>query len=269
MASFSLSGINTYPIKSTAGQALNGAKVEKRGLEGDRRWMLTDPDGHFLSGRQLPRMTLIKAGSSTSGLLLSAPGMSSLEVTTPTTGSEQLEVVVWKDRVMASDAGESAARWLSDFLEQDCRLVFMDEQHQRPVDADFSKSGDLVSFADGFPLLLISEASLEDLNQRLQQPVSMAHFRPNLVVTGCPAFAEDQWRRLRIGSVDFEMVKRCARCVFTTVNPETGVKQSDGQPLKTLASYRRDPRGRVMFGVNLIARSAGSLGIGDPVELLD
>jgi uncharacterized protein YcbX len=262
MASLSLSGINTYPVKSTAGQALNQAVVEKRGLKGDRRWMVTAPDGRFLTGRQLPRLTLIKARDLAGGLQLSAPGVSSIALGMPTDTAHESQVLIWKDQLAATDAGDEVACWLSGFLGQECRLVHMGEHHLRPVDPDYSQAGDVVSFADGFPLLLISEASLDDLNNRLEQAVSMAHFRPNLVVRGCPAYEEDQWRRMTLGTVEFEIVKPCARCVFTTVDPETGEMQADGQPLRTLTKYRRDSRGRVMFGVNLIARGEGELKLG-------
>lgn len=269
MASVTLSGISIYPIKSTAGQVLDQSEVEARGLSGDRRWMVVDPDGRFLTGRQLPRLTLIHTRHEETGLTLSKPGAASMRVRIPDPSSTNHSVVVWQDQVAAWDAGDQAAHWLSDFLERECRLMYMAEQHQRPVEAGHSKPGDIVSFADAFPLLLISEASLEDLNSRLKRKVSMAHFRPNLVIKGCAAYAEDQWRRIRIGKIEFDLVKACSRCVFTTVNPENGEQYADGQPLRALADYRRDDRGRVLFGVNLIARGAGQLSCSDLLTVLD
>lgn len=269
MTSIQLTGISIYPIKSTAGQALNHTRVEARGLTGDRRWMVIDPDGRFLTGRQLPRLTLIHARADDTGLVLAMTGAASLVVDIPTHSSADCAVVVWKDQVPARDAGDEAAEWLTDVLGRACRLVYMAQEHQRPVEAGHSRPGDIVSFADAFPLLLISEASLGDLNGRLERPVSMARFRPNLIVNGCTAYAEDQWQRIRIGQLEFELVKACSRCIFTTVNPESGEKCADGQPLRTLAGYRRDDQGRVLFGVNLIARGTGQLNRGDPLTVLD
>ncbi len=167
----------------------------------------------------------------------------------------------------ALDAGDAAARWLSDWLEHELRLVHMDAVATRAVDPARSRAGDEVSFADGFPLLLISQAALDELNARLAAPVPMLRFRPNLVVAGSDAHAEDGWRRLRIGAIEFEAVKPCVRCVFTTVDPERGAFDPTGEPLKTLKHYRRGEKG-ITFGMNLIARGSGSLRLGDAVEVL-
>jgi uncharacterized protein YcbX len=144
----------------------------------------------------------------------------------------------------------------------------MTDELVRGVDPDYGQVGDEVSFADGFPLLLISEASLADLNGRLETPVSMRRFRPNLVVDGERAYAEDQWRRIRVGDVEFEGAKNCSRCVFTTIDPDTGVKDPTREPLRTLGGYRRKPQGGVYFGQNLIPRSGGAIHVGDRVEIL-
>jgi len=269
MTSITLSDIQIYPVKSTAGQARTSAQVADRGLADDRRWMVVDPAGHFLTGRELPRLTLIRATLAPHSLLLAAAGMTTLTVPVPNTSAPLRQCRIWKDRLPAHDAGAPAARWLSRFLDRDCRLVHMADEHRRPVAPGYSKPGDIVSFADGFPLMLIGAASLADLNTRLEQPVSMAHFRPNLVTAGSEAFAEDNWRRIRIGVLEFDLVKPCSRCIFTTIDPQSAQPDPNGEPLKTLASYRRDQRGRVMFGVNLIARGSGQLHRGDPLTVLD
>jgi uncharacterized protein YcbX len=244
-----LSAIRIYPIKSTAPQAVESATVEPRGLAQDRRWMLVDEDNRFLTGRRFPVLTQVQAGVLADGLALSAPGQTDLEVPTPT--EDQRTVSVWRDSVAAYDAGNLAAAWF------------------RPVDPGYVPAGGPVSFADGFPLLLIGEASLADLNSRLTEPVSMWRFRPNLVFTGAQAFAEDDWRRIAIGEVHFDVVKPCARCVFTTVDPASGEKHPDGEPLRTLTSFRRHPELGVLFGQNLVARNPGIVQHGDPIQVLD
>ena len=149
----------------------------------------------------------------------------------------------------------------------DCRLAYMDDTLRRPVDPDYALDDDITSFADGFPVLLISEASLADLNGRLSQPVTMGHFRPNLVASGCAAFAEDGWQQIRIGTAEFALVKPCSRCIFTTVDPQTGARTTDGEPLTTLARYRR-AEGGVMFGQNLLVTQPGHVSINDTITVL-
>ncbi|WPB81287.1 MOSC domain-containing protein [Archangium violaceum] len=265
-----LTAINIYPLKSCAGLPLTRATVEPLGLQHDRRWMAVRPDGSFMTGRELPALVLVRAVPGPSGLHLSAPGMPELEVPLPPAGAPRLDVTVWDDTCSAARAQESADRWLSEYLGEPTRLVYVDERMQRLVDPKYADPEDRVGFADGFPLLLISEASLADLNQRLAQPVPMSRFRPNLVVDGCEAFAEDGWKRLRIGTVELAGVKPCARCVFTTVDPETARADPQQEPLRTLSTYRRVlPSKGVMFGQNVIVRRPGEIRVGDAVEILE
>lgn len=261
-----LSALYVYPIKSSAPLETPEAEVEPRGLRHDRRWMVVDAQGQFLTGRQLPRMTLLRALPSARGLRLEAPGMDALEVAL-TADAAGLPVTVWKSEVVAWSVDAAADAWLSRFLGQPARLVHMDARVSRPVDSPYAKPGDEVSFADAFPLLLISRAALDGLNARLDRPVSMLQFRPNLVVDGAVAHAEDAWKRIRVGEVEFDVAKPCARCVFTTVDPTTGQRDARGEPLRTLAGYRR-MQGGVMFGQNLIPRSAGILRAGDRLQVL-
>lgn len=261
-----LTSLLIYPVKSCAPLYPQQADVELRGLAHDRRWLIVDAGARFITGREQPRMVLIRAEPTPQGLLLRAPGMPDLFVMPPQ-GGERLTVDIWRSRVSAALAPDDAHRWVSRFLRSDCRLVYMDAEAARAVDPDHAQPGDEVSFADAYPLLLIGQASLDALNARLVMPVPMLRFRPNLVIDGAPPHAEDGWRRLRIGAVEFELVKPCVRCGFTTVVPETGAFDPSGEPLRTLAGYRRSTRG-VTFGMNVIARSAGRLRIGDPVELL-
>lgn len=262
-----LSALHLYPIKSCAALSPETARVEPRGLAHDRRWMLIDALGNFLTGRQLPRLVRLRAVPTATGLRLDAPGHDGIEVAIPAPDATRRRVTVWKDALDAADAGDAAAGWLSALLERDARLVYMDAPAVRAVKPAHAQPGDEVSFADGFPLLLISQAALDALNARLATPLPMLRFRPNLVVTGTAPHAEDDWRRFRIGEVEFDAVKSCTRCVFTTVDAERGDFDPSGEPLRTLKTYRRGPDG-ITFGMNLIARGQGTLRVGDPVTLL-
>ncbi|HYO51464.1 MOSC domain-containing protein [Archangium sp.] len=265
-----LTSITIYPLKSCAGLPLARATVEPLGLQHDRRWMAVRPDGSFLTGRELPALVRVRAVPGPSGLHLSAPDMPGLEVPLPPAGAPRLDITIWKDTCSAARTHADADRWLSEYLGQPVLLVHVDERMQRRVDPTYATPEDHVGFADGFPLLLISEASLADLNQRLAHPVPMARFRPNLVVDGCAAFAEDGWKRLRIGTVELTGVKLCARCVLTTVDPETARADPRQEPLRTLATYRRvSSRNGVMFGQNVTVQRPGEIRVGDAVEILE
>lgn len=261
-----LSELYLYPVKSTAPLAVSIAEVEPRGLRDDRRWMVVDAGGRFLTGRELSRLTLIRARPSLDGLVLDAPGMPTMQVPFPLTATTT-PVKVWKSDVDARPADSGSEAWLSEFLQQPARLVHMDAGVVRTITSSHAKPGDEVSFADAFPLLLISRAAIDGLNERLARPVSVLRFRPNLVVDGVPAHAEDGWKRIRIGTVDFDVAKACTRCVFTTVDPVHGVRDPDGEPLRTLIGYRRTADG-VTFGQNLVPRSGGAVRAGDAIEVL-
>lgn len=271
-----LSTIHIYPVKSCAPLTLEEAQVEPRGLAGDRRWMLVDTDGKFITGRKYPRLTLIRAQSDGNALHLQAPGMPALRVENPSNNrtrdnGTRVETAVWGAAVNPLSAMDAAHAWLSRYLGMSCRLVYMDDGCVRRVKAKYEgkygRDEDVVSFADAFPLLLISQAALDALNARLVQPVPMLRFRPNLVVTGTAPHAEDDWKRIRVGAVEFDVVKACTRCVFTTVDFDQGTFDPAGEPLRTLTTYRRTPDG-VTFGQNLIPRGSGTLRVGDGVEVL-
>jgi uncharacterized protein YcbX len=259
----SLSDLCVYPIKSCGGIAVDEWEVDERGLRHDRRWMLVDETGSFLSQRKLPRMALIKVRIESDGLVVDAPGMSSLQVPFRPPDGKLMLTRVWDDLVESQTVDDD--NWFSEFLAVRCKLVYLPDESMRPVDAAYAAPGDRVSLADGFPFLLISEASLADLNARLEQPLPMNRFRPNLVVGGCEPFAEDGWRRVCIGRLTFRVVKPCARCTITTVDQESATKGKE--PLRTLARFRRAGN-KVHFGQNLIHDETGSLRVGDPVEIL-
>ncbi len=261
-----LSALHIFPVKSCAPLPLESAMVEPRGVRHDRRWILTDETGKFLTGRQHPRLTLLRVVPDGEAIVIAAEGMPRLRLVPPATHT-RFDVTVWANTIAALSAGFTADAWISLFLGMPARFAYMDDACTRPVTREYSREGDEVSFADAFPLLIISTAALDALNAKLATPVPMLRFRPNLVVANTEPHAEDGWKRMRIGGVEFDLVKPCSRCVFTTVDFEKGEFDPDGQPLKTLITYRRGERG-VTFGQNVIPRGVGTLRVGDEVEVL-
>lgn len=269
-----LSALFYYPIKACRGIEVNASDVERMGLEGDRRMMVVTPAGGFLTQRDYPRLALVSPTISKDQLSLSAPGMDSITIPMLKSGTTR-PVDIWRSKgVLAVDQGKLAAGWFSEWLGADVRLVHFAEGYLRRVNERYAvNADDHTGFADGYPILLASEESLADLNARLDSPVPMNRFRPNVVVKGCEAFAEDTWSRIRIveaqaepgRSVEMAVVKPCARCVVTTIDKESLEKSKE--PLKTLASYRKQPGG-AMFGQNVIPLNEGRLRLGMNVEIL-
>ncbi len=261
-----LTGLHIYPVKSLRGLSPSSHPVTRLGLDHDRRWMLVDADGRFLTQRTQHRLALLSTRIEREELIIEGPGRAPLVLPLRGSAGTQTRVRVWSDQVAALDTGDELADWFSDYLGATARLVYFPEDGSRQVDLGFARAGDDTAFSDGFPFLLISEASLADLNARLETPLPMRRFRPNLVVSGCGAFDEDRWRRIRIGTVEFRVVKPCSRCVITTLDPETAERGTE--PLKTLATYRRRDK-RIYFGQNLIHDATGTLRLGDAVEVLE
>ncbi|MEZ4417591.1 MAG: MOSC domain-containing protein [Gemmatimonadota bacterium] len=262
-----LAEIEIHPIKSTHRIALQEADVVGTGLRFDRSWMVVSPDGSFLTGREHPRLTQIRSEIGDGVLEVRAEGQPALHVPLVFGDDERVGVQVWNDTVDARAVSTAADRWFSTVLGFSCRLVRLDDTSPRAVDPTYARAGDQVGFADGYPLLITSMESLAHLNERLPEPVTMARFRPNLVIQGATPFEEDIWQRLRIGEVEVELVKPCARCVLTTVDPDTGARHAVGEPLRTLNTFRNSPRG-VLFGQNAVPRVLGRVRVGDPVEVL-
>jgi uncharacterized protein len=268
-----LGSIHTYPVKSCRRLDHDDAVVEPWGLAGDRRWLVVDPDGKLVTQRAEPTLALIRPAPADggSGLVLRAAGAPDLDVPVPD-GGDLMSVRVWDDTLDAAPAGGTADDWLSAVLDRKVRLVYLDDPTRRPVNPAFARAGDRVSFADAYPLLLANAASLDAVNDWLveggDEPVPMTRFRPNVVVTGAPAWAEDDWLggRLRIGAVTFRAVKPCDRCAVTTIDQETADRGR--QPLRILGRRRLSPIGP-LFGVNLIPDGVGRIVVGDPVEPLD
>jgi uncharacterized protein len=274
--SLQLTDIWRYPVKSCRGEQLAEARVEPWGLAGDRRWMVVDAAGDPVTAREHPRMVLI--GPEVNGgdyITLSSPDLADLTVPVPS-GADLVPVRVWGSGLLAAPAGDKAAAWLSEIIGEPARLVYLDDPTRRHPNPAYSHQDDLVSLADGYPLLLTTEESLGALNgwiaegpRAAEGPVPMRRFRPNVVMSGAPAWAEDDWRRLRIGPVTFRNAKGCDRCVLTTVDPDTAAKGHE--PLFALAKHRRWDN-KVWFGVNLIPDDpAGDAVIrrGDPIEILE
>ncbi|MEO6283319.1 MAG: MOSC N-terminal beta barrel domain-containing protein [Dyadobacter sp.] len=257
-----LSEIWVYPVKSLGGIRLTEAKTEERGLQHDRRWMIIDENDVFITQRAFTKMALIDVELLSEGLKISYRPEPGNSVTVPykPASAGKVTVTVWDDVVEAVTVCEETDIWLSNILDQNLRLVMMPDISFRKADPRYAKNDENVSFADGFPYLVISQASLDDLNSRLAEPISMVRFRPNFVVTGTDAFAEDHWKNITIGDLNFEVVKPCARCVLTTINPETAEKGAE--PLKTLASYRR-VNNKVLFGQNMVIKDIGTIKEGD------
>ncbi|WP_234735278.1 MOSC domain-containing protein [Tellurirhabdus bombi] len=263
-----LKEIRIYPIKSLGGIALSEAIVEERGFRYDRRWMLVTPEGKFLTQRTIFPMSLIDVALTDSSLRVwhrNEPA-NALEVPLDLMTTEILSVTVWDDTILANVVSAEADQWFSHVLGFPCRLVRMPETTHRTADQDYAQPGDVVSFADGYPYLMIGASSLEELNRRIPEELSMTRFRPNLIIEGSQPHEEDTWSRFSIGDIAFRGVKPCARCVLTTIDPATGEKGKE--PLKTLATYRR-ANGKIYFGENCIADVTGVLRVGDVINITE
>jgi uncharacterized protein YcbX len=260
-----LSAINLYPVKSLRGISLQSSFLGLPGLSHDRTWMAVKPDGSFLTQRTHPQMALVETSIENERLVLGCFGMEAHTVATTTADMARCKTSVWGDAVHALDVGDETADWLSQAIGEDCRLVAFPSSETRQCDPSVSKPGDHTRFADAFPLLLISEASLEDLNGRLAQPVTMDRFRPNIVVSGCEAFAEDQWKNIRINGIPLRIVDACERCSVPTIDPTNGTL-SGPEPIHTLSSYRQRD-GEVYFGVNATPDAEGEISVGDTVVI--
>lgn len=274
-----LSALYIYPIKSLSGIAVSEAVVEEKGFRYDRRFMLVSPSGDFMTQRTNSHMALIDVAIVDDTLRVwhrtQPDDVLVLPLTlSPDTSGETMPVSIWDDEnVSAIVVSAEADRWFSDALEKPCRLVFMPDSTRRPVDPTYDRPDErgrssAVSFADGYPYLLIGQPSLDNLNQRLPQPIGMERFRPNIVVSGSVPYDEDAWQQFRIGAITFYGVKPCARCILTTIDPATGLKGPE--PLRTLATHRQWKH-KILFGQNVLpdAGTSGLLRVGQSVEIIN
>ncbi|MGB0733863.1 MAG: MOSC domain-containing protein [Pontibacterium sp.] len=260
-----LQSLHTFPIKSTKGIRLDRSYVELAGLSFDRRFILAKDDGSFISARRTPQLLHFSTAVTAWGLQVIAPDGDTLDIRLPELFDNYRQVTVWGTEINGQHCSAEIDEWFSAKLKTECSLLYFGEQSERFTSR---RPEAPVGFADGYPVLLISQASLDDLNQRAGQHFSMDQFRPNLVVSGCEPFAEDTWQRIRIGTVEFELVKPCSRCVMTTWHPDTLERYPKSEPLKTLASYRRKEDGEVYFGQNLVPCNTGTVEEGDEVLII-
>ncbi|WP_041244044.1 MOSC domain-containing protein [Gloeobacter kilaueensis] len=263
MSNIVVSGLNVYPVKSCRGIALQTAELDARGICFDRQWMVVDDEGKFITQRTHSRLALVETALSDAQLHLKFPDTSALAFSLEAQPGPTLTVEVWGSYCQAIDQGKMAAEAFSDLLAQNCRLVRMAPEWVRPVNPKYAPAGSQVGFADGYPLLVVSEASLADLNSRLAASLPMERFRPNLVLSGTAPYAEDSWHQIRIGEVALQAAKPCVRCKITTIEQHTAVEQGP-EPLRTLMSYRRIEGGPI-FGQNYVHLDPGRIDVGDPV----
>ena len=262
-----VSALYFYPIKSCGGISLQVAEISQRGIRGDRAFMVVDLAGRFITQREQPRMALIRPIVREDGAItVTAPNMPEISIVADDTG-RQYNVKIWSNTCIGVDQGDAIAAWFSTFLGMACRVVRMPEDYVRQVNPRYAtKEQDQVAFSDGYPFLLVNEASLADLNARMPEPLPVNRFRPNIVVKSTLPYVEDMWRKICIGEVAFHIVKACERCPITTTDQATAVV--DKEPLKTLATYRRAQKG-VIFGQNLIHAHEGIIRLGDTIEVVE
>ncbi|MCI4671051.1 MAG: MOSC domain-containing protein [Bacteroidia bacterium] len=261
--------LHIYPIKSLGGISLQESSLSDRGLWLDRRFMLVDEEGIFLTQRNFPELALLALSLQGQKLTVShklrkIPPLH-IPVQPGYERTSELDVVVWDDIMPALHLSEVYDKWFSDVLNSPVRLVYMPDGSHRPVKEKYSRNNNLNSFSDAMPILIIGEDSLKDLNDRLDSAVPMDRFRPNIVFEGGGAFAEDGFHEIHIGKSLFWGMKHCARCNMTTIDQKTA--EVGKEPLKTLSKYRR-LNNKVLFGMNLLSESEGSIRVGDDLKVI-
>jgi uncharacterized protein len=264
-----VASLHAYPVKSLRGHDLPRVDVRAEGFAGDRRWLIVDANNRFLTQREVRTMATLDVVQHASAIQIIHADAGRIHIAEPGADAAVADVVVWRDAVKARSVSEEADAWLSGVLGRAARLVHMHDATARPSSAPEAAPGDHVSFADGFPILIASTSSLENLNERGMSAHVMRQFRANLVVSGLAPWAEDTWRRIRIGGVTLRIAKPCARCVMTTLDPETGAQLSQEEPLRALGKFHRASDGGIIFGQNAVAETLGAISIGDPIEVLE
>jgi uncharacterized protein YcbX len=266
MTDYAISSLFIHPVKSLKAVSVSSASVGALGFQSDRRYMLVDSSGQFITQRKYPQLTKITALLTGDSLKLSGDVFNGRTLSFGIKEfKEGSNVTVWSDSVEALLINDERTRVISDLIGVEASLAYMPDSTFRQVDRAFFADDQAVSFADGFPFLLTNEASLNDLNRRLDEPVSMRRFRPNIVFKGGLPFQEDEWKRIAIGDVEFALVKPCSRCVMTGID-EQGVRHKE--PLATLATYRKNEFG-VCFGQNMVQLSSGRISVGDKLRVIE
>lgn len=267
MHDYFLSGIFIYPVKSLPGISLEIAEVKEKGFANDRRWMLVDSTNNFITQRFFPQMVFIKVEIVNDKLkfISRRNQIEPLEINISDQPQKFTRVRIWDDIVDAVEYSKEINSWFSKVIETDCKLVYMPNSTKRLTSTKYFDESKSVSFADGYPYLIIGEESLRNLNSKLNESIKMSQFRPNIVFRGGIAHDEDNWKNIKIGRLKFTVGKPCARCVITTINPNSGLKNKE--PLATLSKYRNFD-GKVMFGQNAIANTEGTIKLGDKIEII-
>ena len=260
-----VTALNIYPVKSLAGIQLDSSELDSMGLLYDRRWMIVSPEGKFITQRTHPKMALIKTAIEEGQLTLSKEGMDDHLVPKAGINSEVIEVTIWRDTLRVLRVSDATDSWISEALGTPCHLVYISDKVMRQCNLDYANKGDQTGFADAYPLLLLSEASLQDLNARMDETVDMRRFRPNIVIAGCEPYAEDKMTSFTISNIPMRGVKLCDRCTVPTVDPDTGERASK-EPIATLLTYRKWDN-QVFFGMNVIHEKSGNIKVGDQLAL--
>jgi len=260
-----ITSLYIYPIKSLGGISLQLANLLKRGLEFDRRWMLVDSDGVFLTQRQIPDLALFSLKMEENQILVySKLTGSEVRISIIPEGQKECMVKVWGDEVSAVEVSTNVSAWFTNEIGKPTRLVYMPDNSERLIDPNYTHNAEIVSFADGYPVLVTNEASLTELNSRLKQSIEMNRFRPNIVIAGEEPFEEDDWKTVSIGNAQLNLVKKCARCVMVNINPKTAIMEKE--VLTALANFRKKDN-KVYFGINGYALKSGIVGIGDKIKI--
>jgi uncharacterized protein YcbX len=261
-----IKSIYNYPVKSLGGNNLESVVVEKRGLKNDRRFMFIDSNNNFVTARTHHKLGGISVQQNSNDLIFYNNFNNSSVYQPIEISSNKIKVSIWGTATLCHlIINNTVDKWISTFVGEPIRLVYMADDDIRVVNPKYGKTGEIVSFADGFPILITNTQSLDDLNNRLQIPVPMTRFRPNLVIEGNLPWEEDHWKKIKIGEVVIRIVKPCARCVVTTINPETG--EMNKEPIHTLSLFRKE-NNNVLFGMNAIAEQFGLINEGDDIEIL-
>lgn len=259
--------LNIYPVKSTAQVKLKKSAVLPTGLELDREWLLVDQNKELVTARAYPRLLQVRTGMEKNKLKITIP-LESFSFQSESAGEEVI-LQFFNEQLNGFTYSSAASQWFSDYLGIECQLIHQKEVFRPMLEKRGGELGDRVNFGDEAPILLIGQGSLDDLNSRLEHPVTMGHFRPNIVISGTDPYEEDDWKMIRIGSCEFKVAQVCRRCVFTTIDPVTHEKSKTGEPLRTLAGYRKVADGGVAFGMHLIPRKFGEIRVGDTLEILE
>ncbi|MEE9373087.1 MAG: MOSC N-terminal beta barrel domain-containing protein [Saprospiraceae bacterium] len=263
-----VTNILRYPIKSCKGEYLNTTEITSKGLRYDRNWALFNSKWQVITGRQYPQMLNIKVDIKDNNVTVILDDQPQVTFKTNTINTTTINAKIFSYDIAGISVGNNIDQWFSEYLLQEVHMLYTADQKRPVLSEHGGKKGDIISFADQAPILLLSEESLTDLNRRLLAPITFQRFRPNIVVSGCEAYAEDNWKEIKIGECTFEVIQKCERCIFTTIDPKTKIKHPQKEPLKTLATYRKNINGGVDFGVHLVPKKLGEIHLSEEINVI-